>query len=274
MKQIFDTHAHYFDKRFENETEGGADAVLRVLFEGEIAGIINVATNPQNAIACIGQAKRYPLMFSAVGIHPEDCHVIADADGALASIESLLDTPEKRREHKIVALGEIGLDYHYENYGEIPMDKAREAYFFDRQMELAEKYGLPVIIHDREAHGDCFDTVLRYPNVRGVFHSYSGSPEMAGELSRRGWYLSFSGTLTFRNAERVRRAALSVPREQLLIETDAPYLAPHPHRGKLNHSGYLSYTLEVLGSLWDCTPEAAAEQTLRNAKRLFLRENL
>ncbi|MBQ2249047.1 MAG: TatD family hydrolase, partial [Clostridia bacterium] len=143
------------------------------------------------------------------------------------------------------------------------------AYFFEAQMRLAEELGLPVIIHDREAHGDCFETVLRHPGVRGVFHSYSGSAEMARELTRRGWYISFSGTLTFKNARRVREAALAVPRDRLLVETDAPYLAPHPMRGKLNHSGLLVHTLSTLAELWECTPEEAAAITAQNGKNLF-----
>ncbi len=274
MNFIFDTHAHYFDARFAKEAEGGAEAILASLFGDGLCGVINVATNPQNAAVCIAQAAAYPRMYAAVGIHPEDCHVISDAEEALYAIEALLDSPEKRKQNKIVALGEIGLDYHYENYGEIPMDPAKEAYFFDAQMQLAQKHDLPVIIHDREAHGDCFETVLRYPKVRGVFHSYSGSAEMVRELVRRGWYVSFSGTLTFRNANRVREAALAVPRDRLLIETDAPYLAPHPHRGKLNHSGYLRYSVATLAELWGCTPQEAAAQTCANAKALFLNENL
>ncbi len=266
---IFDSHAHYFDARFEKEAEGGADAVLRALFDGEVSHVINVATNPQNAKTAIRQAAGYDGMYVAVGIHPEDCHYLPDADVALAELERLLGDAESRKRDKIVALGEIGLDYHYENYGEIPMDKEKQAYFFDAQMRLAERLGLPVIIHDREAHGDCFETVLRYPNVKGVFHSYSGSAEMARELVKRGWYLSFSGTLTFKNASRVRDAALAVPRDRLLIETDAPYLAPHPMRGKLNHSGLLVYTLGTLAELWNCSVEEAAAITSTNAKRLF-----
>ena len=208
-------------------------------------------------------------MYAAVGIHPEDSHWIADPDKALGELRGMLGDAASRKRDKILALGEIGLDYHYENYGEIALDREKESYFFEAQMRLAEELGLPVIIHDREAHGDCFETVLRHPNVRGVFHSYSGSAEMARELTRRGWYISFSGTLTFKNASRVREAALAVPRDRLLVETDAPYLAPHPMRGKLNHSGLLIHTLSALAALWECTPEEAAAITAQNGKNLF-----
>ena len=271
MGCIFDTHAHYFDKKFES-LEGGADAVLCDLFENQgIEAIVNVGTNLQNAHSVIEQASRYAKMYAAVGIHPEDCHFITDPEAALLELSTLLQDAEKRKQNKIVALGEIGLDYHWQSYdnGRIPMNKELQAFFFEEQLKLAEKFDLPVIIHDREAHGDCFETVLRHPNVKGVFHSYSGSAEMAHELTRRGWYISFSGTLTFTNAARVREAASAVPRDKLLIETDAPYLAPHPNRGKLNHSGYLTFVLSTLAQIWDCSPEDAAAQTYQNARTFF-----
>ena len=267
--RIFDTHAHYFDRRFENEVDGGAGAILSGIMPEPVDRIINVGTNPKNSRRAVAQAAEYTGMYAAVGIHPEDCHFIAEEDAALADLRAILGDVESRKRDKIVAIGEIGLDYHYENYGEIPMDKAKQARFFEAQMHLARELGLPVIIHDREAHGDCFETVLRHPDVRGVFHSYSGSADMARELVRRGWYISFSGTLTFKNANRVREAAMAVPRDRLLIETDAPYLAPHPMRGRLNHSGLLVHSLDVLAQLWDCTPDEAVRQTAKNAESLF-----
>ena len=266
--KIFDTHAHYFDRRFED----GADELLRTLMPDPVARIVNVGTRIENSKRVIAQAAQWEGMYAAVGIHPEDCHYVADPNVALDEIWEMIADPARRKTDKIVALGEIGLDYHWQEYDGIPMDKAKQAYFFDAQMEMAKRAGLPVIVHDREAHGDCFETVLRHPDVVGVFHSYSGSAEMAKELTRRGWYISFSGTLTFKNASRVREAALAVPRDRLLIETDAPYLAPHPMRGRLNHSGYLSYVLDVLAELWGCSPDDAAEQTYQNAERLFLHE--
>lgn len=269
MHHIFDTHAHYFDGRFATENEGGADAILNAIMPETVSHIINVGTNLDSSRAAVAQAAEYHGMYAAVGIHPEDCHYITDPDHALADLRDLLGTAETRARDKIVAIGEIGLDYHWQFYGEIPMDKQKQAYFFDAQMKLAADLDLPVIIHDREAHGDCFETVLRHADVRGVFHSYSGSAEMARELVRRGWYISFSGPLTYKNAERVREAARAVPRERLLEETDAPYLAPHPMRGKLNHSGLLVHTLQTLAELWECTPDEAVAVTAANAKKLF-----
>ena len=267
--RIFDTHAHYFDDRFVREADGGADALLREWMPDPVARVINVGTSCESSRKAIAQAAQYEGMYAAVGIHPEDCHRIADREAALAELEAMLRDPDERLKNKIVAIGEIGLDYHYENYGEIPMDKQKQAFFFEAQMQLAERFGLPVVIHDREAHGDCFETILRHPNVYGVFHSYSGSADMARELVRRGWYISFSGTLTFKNASRVREAALAVPHDRFLIETDAPYLAPHPMRGRLNHSGLLVHSLETLAGLWECSSDEAAERTYQNAMRLF-----
>ena len=126
-----------------------------------------------------------------------------------------------------------------------------------------------MIIHDREAHGDIFGAILRHPKVRGVLHSFSGSPELVREYTRRGWYISFSGTVTFKNAPRVREAALAVPRERLLVETDCPYLAPHPMRGRLNHSGLLVYTVTALADLYGVDPQLLADQTRKNTETLF-----
>ena len=181
---IIDSPAHYFDRRFENEYDGGADRLLsETVFPLGIEAIINVGTDPENSLRCIEQAAKYEKMYAAVGIHPEDCqHLPCDADTEVAKIRDLLDTEEKRRKNKIVAIGEIGFDYYWQ-----PVQKDRQREFFERQLSLASELDLPVIIHDRDAHGDCFEAVLKYPSVRGVFHSYSGSAEMAKELTRRGW---------------------------------------------------------------------------------------
>ena len=262
---IFDSHAHYFDRRFADETEG-ADAILnREVFGRGVAGVINVGTNNQNNRICIAQAAKYPQMYAAVGLHPEDVQFgKGSLDEEMAALRDLLDTKEKRDAGKIVALGEIGLDYHTEE-----VDKARQGAFFEAQLSLAEELDLPVIIHDREAHGDCFETVLRYPHVRGVFHSFSGSIEMARELVRRGWYISFSGVLTFKNARRVGEVAASVPHDRILLETDAPYLAPVPFRGRINHSGLICHTAAVLAELQGLSYEETVALTATNARTLF-----
>ncbi len=262
--KLFDSHAHYFDKKYD--AVGGADSVLQneVFFTG-VERIINVGTNPENSLMCIAQAARYDGMYAAVGIHPEDiAYLEGDICDELGKLREIIGDASSRAEKKIVALGEIGLDYHYEGF-----DRAAQAELFDAQMQMARELDMPVIIHDREAHGDCFEMVLRYPGLRGVFHSYSGSSEMAAELIKRGWYISFSGVVTFKNANRVREVVASIPMDRLLIETDAPYLAPHPHRGKMNHSGLMRYTAEAIAEIKGVTPEEMAEITYNNASELF-----
>lgn len=267
---LFDSHAHYFDRRFDS-VEGGIDALLRDEVFGKGVGyVVNVGTNPTNSLRAIEMANQYEGMYATVGIHPEDAQLSElDPDAAICAIEALVSDAELRRKNKIVALGEIGLDYHEWADGGFRPDKPLQQIFFDRQMELAECYALPVIIHDREAHGDCFETILRFPRVTGVFHSYSGSTEMARELTRRGWFISFSGVVTFKNAARVKEVAASVPLDKLLIETDAPYLAPHPLRGTLNHSGKMRYTAETLAELHDVDTEELIRVTTENAARLY-----
>ena len=264
--KLFDSHAHYFDKWFSpTEDFQGADHLLEAeVFGKEVGGVINVGTGNRNNIICIEQAARFDKMYAAVGIHPEDVERESDISEEIEKLSSLIDTAEKRKASKIVAIGEIGLDYHYEGF-----DKALQQEYFDRQMELAARLDMHVIIHDREAHGDCFETVLRHPDVRGVFHSFSGSVELAKELVKRGWYISFSGVLTFKNARKAVEVAESVPMERILIETDCPYLAPHPHRGKMNHSGLMRYTAEKLAEIKGVSLEEIAEITFNNAKKLF-----
>ncbi len=258
---IFDTHAHYWDDRFASEMPEGADACIGSLFDtGRVCGIVNVGTSPETSRLSIEQARRFPGMYATAGIHPSDCADIDDVHKALDEIASLFLDPQ----NKLVALGEIGLDYHY-----LPFDKERQLLFLHKQLDLAEKLDMPVILHDRESHEDILTAIKEHPHVHGVFHSFSGSAEMAKEVVKSGYYVSFSGTLTFKNARKPREALLAVPRERVLIETDAPYLAPHPHRGKCNHSGYLSFVIDMLADLWQVTPSEATAITTANAKRFF-----
>ncbi len=261
-EKLFDSHAHYFDERFEDF----ADKILREeVFGKNVGKVINVGTNNQNNLICLEQARKYENMYVALGIHPEDCQYLnGSPESEVAELERIILGELERADSKVVAIGEIGYDFHYEGF-----DREKQSEYFALQMSLAKKLSLPVVVHDRDAHGPCFDMVLAYPEVRGVFHSYSGSAEMARELVRRGWYISFSGVLTFKNAARVREVAASVPIENILIETDAPYLAPHPFRGKLNHSGLTEYTATALAEVKGITPDEAARITYENAERLF-----
>ncbi len=262
---LFDSHAHYFDKRFSVETEG-ADVILRdEVFGKGVEGVINIATNPQNSRICIEQAKKYSGMYATVGIHPEDvAYLSEDIDRELNGIYELISSVEVRQKNKIVAIGEIGLDYHYEGF-----DKRLQAEFFNRQMKMASDLDVPVVIHDRDAHGDCFETVIKYPKVKGVFHSFSGSCEMARELVKRGWYISFSGVLTFKNARKCVEVASEIPLEKILIETDCPYLAPHPFRGRINHSGLMRLTAEKLADIKGIKYDEVVFSTRNNARTLF-----
>lgn len=258
--KYFDSHAHYYDERFSEELSEGVDNLIDTLLSDSASYIINIGTSPETSRLAIEQAKKYDNMYTAVGIHPSDTRFLTDMEAELADIESLaLD-----KSNKCVCIGEIGLDYHYPD-----TDKEKQMLYFEAQMRLAEKLGMPVCIHDRESHADVMDVIRRYPNVKGVLHSFSGSAEMAEELVKLGWMISFSGTLTFTNAKKPREVAARIPREFVMIETDCPYLAPHPKRGTLNHSGNLEYTNAVLASIWGVSPEECAIITENNAKRFF-----
>ena len=258
--KYFDSHAHYYDERFSEELCEGVDELLGTLLSDKVSYIINIGTSPETSREAIAQAKKYENMYTAIGIHPSDTRFLSDIDSELADTEALI----LDESNKCVCLGEIGLDYHYPD-----TDKEKQAAYFEAQMRLAERLGIPVCIHDREAHGDIMEVIRRHPNVRGVLHSFSGSCEMAEELVSLGYMISFSGTLTFTNAKKPREVAARIPRESVMIETDCPYLAPHPKRGTLNHSGNLEYTNACLAAIWGVTPEECARITENNAKRFF-----
>ena len=258
--KYFDSHAHYYDERFESEINESVDDLIGALLEDSVSYIINVGTSPSASREAIAQAKKFKNMYTAIGIHPSDTRFLSDIDSELKDIEDLITDPE----NKCVCLGEIGLDYHYPE-----TDKEKQRLYFERQMLLAEKLGLPVCIHDRDAHADTLDVIKKYPGVKGILHSFSGSAEMALELVKLGYYISFSGTLTFTNAKKPREVAAVLPKDMVLIETDCPYLAPHPNRGKINHSGYLSFTNATLAEVWGISEEECAKITESNAKRVF-----
>ena len=258
--KYFDSHAHYYDDRFESELDGSVDELIDALLSDSVSCVINVGTSPNASRVAAEQARRHENMYTAIGIHPSDTRFLSDIDSEIAEIERLI----LDKENKCVCLGEIGLDYHYEN-----TDKEKQREYFERQMQLAEKLGVPVCIHDRESHEDVMTVIRKYPRVVGILHSFSGSVEMAKELVKLGYYISFSGTLTFTNARKPKEVAAALPKDKVLIETDCPYLAPHPNRGKLNHSGYLEFTNRTLADIWNISEEECARITEENARRVF-----
>ncbi len=258
--KYFDSHAHYYDERFAQESSGGADEFITAHLGNDICGIVNVGTSPETCIAAITQAKRYLEMYTALGIHPSDTRFLGDIDSELSLIEALI----KDKTNKCVALGEIGLDYHYPD-----TDKEKQMRYFRSQMELASALDIPVVIHNRDSHEDIMKVLREYKNVHGILHSFSGSVEMAEELIKMEYMISFSGTLTFKNARRPKEVALSIPNDMMLIETDCPYLAPDPKRGTLNHSGNLVYTNRVLAQLKGLSEDETAQITEANAKKVF-----
>ena len=259
MIKLIDSHTHYDDERFEKEFEGGRHSALMNSHEAGVDKIINVATNPENIKTTIALADKYDFVYAAIGIHLEDCQNIpGEPRVIIKEVEKLLDLP------KVVAIGEIGLDYYWK-----PYDRERQIVFFELQLDLAKERDLPVIIHCRDAIGDALEIVKRHAGVRGVFHSYSGSAETVRELLPLGWYFSFGGPVTYKNAHKVREAAAAVPADRLLIETDCPYLPPVPHRGEINYSAYMTFTLSALSDAVGVEPEALAKMTYENTKKLF-----
>ena len=250
---IFDTHAHYDSERFDADR---AD-VLAVLPREGVGLVVDPGCDVPSSQAAVQLAEQYAHVYAAVGIHPEDCGGCTDAE--FDAIRALCG------HKKVVAVGEIGLDYYWEQNP--PREFQQQV--FRRQLVLAEELDLPVIVHDREAHGDSLAIVLEYPNVRGVFHCFSGSPEMAAELLKRGWYLGFDGPITYKNARRAPEVAAITPLDRIVVETDAPYLTPVPFRGKRNDSRYLPYVIEKLAQWKGVTPEEMTQATWQNGLRLF-----
>ena len=250
---IFDTHAHYDDSRFD----GDRDAVLAALPEAGVELVLDPGCDLPSSRATAALAERYGHVYAAAGIHPENCAGFQDAD--LAALRQLLAQP------KVAAIGEIGLDYYW---AENPPRDFQQM-VFRKQLALAEELDLPVIVHDREAHGDSLSIIREFPAVTGVFHCFSGSPEMAEELLKRGWYLGFDGPITYKNARRAPEVAAITPLERMVVETDAPYLSPVPVRGRRNDSRYLPYVIAKLAEWKGVTPEEMTRITCENGKRLF-----
>ena len=250
---IFDTHAHYDSNGFAADR----DEILSALPAAGVGLVVDPGCELESSRAALALAERYPFVYAAVGIHPSDCAGTGEAE--FAALRKLCG------HEKVVAVGEIGLDYYWKDNP----SKEFQQMVFRRQIELAIELDLPVIVHDREAHGDSLAIVLDYPEARGVFHCFSGSPEMAEELLKRGWFLGFDGPITYKNAQKAPEVAAVTPLDRIVVETDSPYLTPVPFRGKRNDSRYLPYVIEKLAEWKGVSPEEMVRITWENGLRLF-----
>jgi TatD DNase family protein len=253
MLKIFDSHAHYDDESFNEDRE----QVIKELKETGIVGVLNCGASMDGTRFSVILADTYDLFYAAVGIHPENANEFNE--DILKEIKTLAENK------KVVAIGEIGLDYYWE---ENPTKEVQKA-VFRQQMNLARELNLPVIIHDREAHEDTLNILKEFPEVKGVLHCFSGSVEFARECLKLGYYLGFTGVVTFKNAKKILEVAKEVPLDRILVETDAPYMAPVPFRGKRNRSDYIKYIIEKLAEIKQVSEEEISDITISNVKRML-----
>ena len=250
---LFDTHAHMDDRAFDTDRE----ELLSALPGQGLALVMNPGCSLESSRNTDKLSREYDYLYAAVGSHPDVADEVNEA--VLEEYRTLC-----RSNPKIKAIGEIGLDYHYED---IPREIQQKA--FRMQMELARELDLPVIVHERDAHEDGMKIVDEFPEVKGVFHCYSGSAEMAKELVKRGWYIGFTGVLTFKNARKAIEVASSIPLDRIVIETDCPYMSPEPFRGKRNDPGKIYRMAEKLAEIRGLTVEEIHNITLENGKKLY-----
>ena len=250
---LFDTHAHMDDRAFDTDRE----ELLSALPGQGLALVMNPGCSLESSRNAVRLAKEYDYIYAAVGSHPDAADEVDEA--VLEEYRELC-----KRNPKVKAIGEIGLDYHYED---IPRDIQLKA--FRAQMELARELGLPVIVHERDAHEDGMAVVRDFPEVTGVFHCYSGSAEMARQLVDRGWYIGFTGVLTFKNARKAIEVASSIPLARIVLETACPYMAPEPFRGRRNDPGKLYRMAEKLAEIRGLSVEEVQAITVENGKQLY-----
>ena len=250
---LFDTHAHLDADAFDADRE----EVIASLPEQRLALVMNPGCDLPSSHAAVALAEKYDFIYAAVGSHPDAADLVDEA-----MIEEYRQLVQNHP--KVKAIGEIGLDYYYED---IPRDVQKKA--FRMQMELARELDLPVIVHERDAHEDGLAIVDEFPEVKGVFHCYSGSAEMAKVLVKKGWYIGFTGVLTFKNARKAIEVAASIPMDRIVIETDCPYMAPDPFRGKRNDPGKIYRMAEKLAEIRGLTVEETQRITTENGKRLY-----
>ncbi len=257
---LFDAHAHYDDEKFDD----CRDELLLQMNQFGVGCIVNAGASIESSEKALELSRKYDFVYFTAGIHPENAVEDIKKNRWLERIEELC------RDKKCVAVGEIGLDYYWtKDY------IAEQKECFMAQMELCKLHKLPVVVHDREAHGDCLEIVKKFPGVTGLFHCFSGSVEMASELFSMGWYISMGGVVTFKNSRKAVeviesfKTVNSAYLDRLLLETDAPYLAPVPHRGKLNHSGLIQHTAQVIADILGEDIEGVKKLTYENAKKFY-----
>lgn len=251
---IIDTHAHYDDESFDEDR----DDLLTGMKSRGVERIVTVGADIATSKAAIELTKKYPFVYGAIGVHPSD---VTELDE-----EKIAWLLEMSREDKIVAIGEIGLDYHYDE----PLPEIQKKWFI-RQLALAREAGLPVIIHSRDAAEDTLQIMLKNhaEELGGVVHCFSYSLEMAKEYVKMGFYIGLGGVCTFKNAKKVKKVAAEIPLTKIVLETDCPYLAPEPNRGKRNDSANLIYVAREIAALRGISEEEVIRQTRENACRLY-----
>lgn len=253
---IFDTHAHYDDERFDEDRE----ALLASLPLDGIGNVVNVSANMESVETGLQLARRVSFMYAALGVHPDDTKDLTEAD--MQRIATLC----RENPDKVLAIGEIGLDYYWEN-----TERAIQKKWFERQLQLSNELQFPVIIHSREAAQDTYEIIraMKTGEGAGIVHCFSYTKEMARQFLDLGYYIGIGGVVTFKNAKAIKEVAAYVPKDRLLLETDAPYLAPTPHRGERNDSRNLKFVVETLSEIRGVTPEEIIKTTEENAKRLY-----
>ncbi|MBR5152320.1 MAG: TatD family hydrolase [Clostridia bacterium] len=250
---LFDTHAHLDDPQFDADR----DAVIRSLKEYGVSRVTNIGADINTSRQAVALANQYDFIYASVGVHPGEISGMCNED--LDTLKTLaLSNP------KVRAIGEIGLDYHYDD-----ADPQKQQFWFRRQLELAKELSMPVVIHDRDSKGDCIRILKEMQVSNGVMHCFSGSAETATELVNMGFMVSFTGVLTFKNARRAVEACSVVPLDRLMIETDCPYMAPEPHRGKRNFSGYVVHVAEKMAEIKGISFDELCKITTRNAMEFY-----
>ncbi|NEX02088.1 TatD DNase family protein [Pseudobutyrivibrio sp. NOR37] len=254
---IFETHAHYDDEKFDGDR---VELLSHLLKENNIGNIVNVGASFRGCKDSLKLAESYDNVYAAIGIHPEE--IDEASDGVLEWLRENASNP------KVVAIGEIGLDYYWVKD---PEGRAKQHIWFDKQMDLAKEVNLPVVIHSREAAEDTFNTIKSYntQDVKGIVHCYSYSKELALEYVKMGWYIGVGGVVTFKNGKKLVETVEAIPLENIVLETDCPYMAPEPHRGSRNSSIYLKYVAEKIAQLKGVSVEEVERITYENALRIY-----